>query len=51
MHLLSKFYARYEKIQLEYDKQTRHGANLEVQERWNKKLRVYLDKFAKNISL
>jgi predicted secreted Zn-dependent protease len=46
-----KFYATYEKIQLEYDRQTRHGANLEVQKRWNKKLRVYLDKFAKNISL
>ena len=46
-----KFYTRYEKIQLEYDKQTRHGANLEAQERWNKKLRVYLGKFAKNISL
>lgn len=46
-----KLYARYEKIQLEYDRQTRHGANLEAQERWNKKLRVYLDKFVKNVSL
>ncbi|HMI05001.1 MAG TPA: DUF922 domain-containing protein [Pedobacter sp.] len=41
-----KFYSRYEKIQLEYDKQTRHGANLEAQEHWNKKLRVYLDKLS-----
>ena len=33
------FYARYEKLQLDYDKQTRHGADLKAQESWNKKLR------------
>ncbi|MES2455625.1 MAG: DUF922 domain-containing protein [Bacteroidota bacterium] len=34
-----RFYARYEKLQLDYDKQTRHGADLKAQESWNKKLR------------
>lgn len=41
-----KFYSKYEKIQLEYDRQTRHGANLEAQEHWNKKLRGFMDKLS-----
>lgn len=35
-----KFYTRHEKMQLEYDEETRHGADLEAQESWNKKIRL-----------
>jgi predicted secreted Zn-dependent protease len=35
-----KFYARFEKMQFDYDKETRHGADLEAQTKWNKKIRL-----------